>query len=585
MTQPANQDLAELELERRKSIRAVKRFDSILNNGPESKKKRLADVVRPYAKPSFPEALIRMSIVYRDGYGVDQDLDEAIEWMQKASDAGSEKGAWNLFNLLLQRDGPGDRKRMFELVNAFEGTGSNAMTILLAESYVEGYGTDVNVDKALELLSKVDRESSKKNEIKYKAVLKALQSGQDVKGVIKKANLPESDKKAIKKLLSESENDLLELLIQTYLEQPTDYAGGLESKNAKSTIRSDCQKLLDVLSSTKEWGIIASPRAISRTLNSMIDSSKERGHMSDKGVVPLFVSLEIKNKYLKEQHEGLYVILSYFDKICKTYDIKYFVSCGTLLGAYRHHGFIPWDDDVDLYMMREDFQRLEKLFKGHKILKVNNALYRSSHTGIINKAHQLAFRDKRYKSVRVGLILYDYVRSSDEEDKAAYVNYMSNLRKEIIALDKYDTSKGIRSTRDPRVRKIFDRSEKEFGIVLGGDAKGGVALSFDNPVTGIDKRIFDYEDFFPLRDMKFGPLTIPGPNNPEKVLEHLYGSYMSFPSNMLNHVHFALGEATSKSIAEGIEIIHKLEEEIEDLRVNLDGERTSCRSCCARPRS
>ncbi|MBR4225956.1 MAG: sel1 repeat family protein, partial [Candidatus Methanomethylophilaceae archaeon] len=330
MTQPANQDLAELELERRKSIRAVKRFDSILNNGPESKKKRLADVVRPYAKPSFPEALIRMSIVYRDGYGVDQDLDEAIEWMQKASDAGSEKGAWNLFNLLLQRDGPGDRKRMFELVNAFEGTGSNAMTILLAESYVEGYGTDVNVDKALELLSKVDRESSKKNEIKYKAVLKALQSGQDVKGVIKKANLPESDKKAIKKLLSESENDLLELLIQTYLEQPTDYAGGLESKNAKSTIRSDCQKLLDVLSSTKEWGIIASPRAISRTLNSMIDSSKERGHMSDKGVVPLFVSLEIKNKYLKEQHEGLYVILSYFDKICKTYDIKYFVSCGTL---------------------------------------------------------------------------------------------------------------------------------------------------------------------------------------------------------------------------------------------------------------
>ncbi len=93
MTQPANQGLSDLELERRKSIRAVKRFDSILNNGPEGKKKRLADVVRPYAKPSFPEALIRMSIVYRDGYGVDQDLDEAIEWMQKASDAGSEKGA------------------------------------------------------------------------------------------------------------------------------------------------------------------------------------------------------------------------------------------------------------------------------------------------------------------------------------------------------------------------------------------------------------------------------------------------------------------------------------------------------------
>ena len=56
-------------------------------------------------------------------------------------------------------------------------------------------------------------------------------------------------------------------------------------------------------------------------------------------------------------------ILSMFDEFCKKNSIKYFISNGTLLGAVKYKGFIPWDDDVDLLIPREDYNRLLKLFK------------------------------------------------------------------------------------------------------------------------------------------------------------------------------------------------------------------------------
>lgn len=45
-------------------------------------------------------------------------------------------------------------------------------------------------------------------------------------------------------------------------------------------------------------------------------------------------------------------------EVCKKYNIKYFADYGTLLGAVRHNGFIPWDDDMDISVMRKDYNRL-----------------------------------------------------------------------------------------------------------------------------------------------------------------------------------------------------------------------------------
>lgn len=50
-------------------------------------------------------------------------------------------------------------------------------------------------------------------------------------------------------------------------------------------------------------------------------------------------------------------IMEEIDGICKRHDIKYSILGGALIGAIRHKGFIPWDDDMDIGMLREDYNR------------------------------------------------------------------------------------------------------------------------------------------------------------------------------------------------------------------------------------
>lgn len=63
---------------------------------------------------------------------------------------------------------------------------------------------------------------------------------------------------------------------------------------------------------------------------------------------------------ITQQH--IFDIMCHFDQFCRENDLKYFLLGGTLLGAVRHKGFIPWDDDADVGMPREDFERFKKLF-------------------------------------------------------------------------------------------------------------------------------------------------------------------------------------------------------------------------------
>ena len=66
---------------------------------------------------------------------------------------------------------------------------------------------------------------------------------------------------------------------------------------------------------------------------------------------------------LEELHQIETDILTAIDEICRKENIRYYLAGGTLLGAVRHKGFIPWDDDIDIAMPRDDYERFLKVMR------------------------------------------------------------------------------------------------------------------------------------------------------------------------------------------------------------------------------
>lgn len=73
------------------------------------------------------------------------------------------------------------------------------------------------------------------------------------------------------------------------------------------------------------------------------------------------VIMKDETSYIKKCHAGLKTLMTEFDRVCRKNDIKYYLICGSLIGAIRHKGMIPWDDDLDVAMTRTDFDKLKSI--------------------------------------------------------------------------------------------------------------------------------------------------------------------------------------------------------------------------------
>lgn len=92
------------------------------------------------------------------------------------------------------------------------------------------------------------------------------------------------------------------------------------------------------------------------------DELMKEATLSEPGEHTLIIDVKEAGKkvreYLDNAHRILKLLLKDFDRVCQKYNLRYYVICGSLLGAVRHHDIIPWDDDVDVAMPRKDFDIL-----------------------------------------------------------------------------------------------------------------------------------------------------------------------------------------------------------------------------------
>jgi len=223
------------------------------------------------------------------------------------------------------------------------------------------------------------------------------------------------------------------------------------------------------------------------------------------------------------------------DKICSKHNIDCWLTAGSLLGAVRHGGFIPWDDDIDLSVQFKDLKRLSLLLQ--KELPKQFVVQDYS-------------TDKNY-------YIDSVLKVRDTNSRAEVVYYApfkeQGLFLDIIAMENIPSMKFkkfvLKFNKHPYLRRkeisFHGKSKNIIGLFLAPfssilirfahwySSKSTTKNYGYNYIFWMDRFFemqFNRDMIFPLKKMKFEGIEFSVPNNPHECLKETYGDYMKIPS-------------------------------------------------------